>query len=83
MNIKNDMKNMKDDVVKGVDKVGNSVKDVAEKIGHAVEHTAKDLKEDVEGMAIDAGEIASDMKEKHHENKFAREIKRQIKKEDK
>ena len=69
MDIKKDMKNIKDDVVKGASKLGNAVK-----------HTAKKIKKDVKGMSMEVGEIAGDMKEKYEDSKLAKEIKKQMKK---
>lgn len=67
MNLKNDMENMKDDVKKGLDKVGDGMKNtigsVAGKFTNAVKHTAMELKDDVVGMVSNVTDKANDMKD--------------------
>lgn len=70
--LQKEMKNMKNDIKEG-----------AEKVGHAVKHTAEDLKDDVKGAMASMEMRKDEMVERYEEKKFSRELKKQMEEESK
>lgn len=69
---RNDMQNMKEDVMEGMGKVG-----------HVMKHTAKDLKDDVKGAMATMEMKRDEMMEEYKQKKFSKEIKKQMEREGK
>ena len=70
--LQKEMKNIKNDVKEGV-----------EKVGHVMKHTAEDLKDDVKGAMASIEMKKDEMVERYEEKKFSRELKKQMEKESK
>lgn len=68
--LQKEMKNMKNDMKEG-----------AQKVGHVMKHTAEDLKDDVMGAMASMEMRKDEMMEKYEEKKFSRELKKQMEKE--
>ena len=74
---KKHIKNMKDDIKEGMQKVGNSVKEA----GNSVKDTAMDLRDEAMGMMENVEEKGQELMDEYKEDQYRRSMKKQAEEE--